>query len=237
MNIPKSSVSRLLKTLSDYGIVERESRDLGYVAGKRALVLADLYLANRTLLDLIDVSLDALIAEFQFAAYAAVLSGPDLIILRAKHGSYPLRLVQEVGKRMPAHTTSIGLALLARKTDEEAHQLVRERIKGRAEISEVLEQIACARTTGAALTTSTVVPGISALGVAVQDPSRNEMLGFSISYPSSAADEATRTTMYERILEEGHAIGSRVNDAYWAALGAAPNKGRALQLHDAFQKI
>ncbi|WP_210495259.1 IclR family transcriptional regulator [Microvirga antarctica] len=228
INLPKSSVSRLLKTLADHGMLERESRDMGYVAGKRALILADLYLANHTLLDLIDVSLDALIAEFQFAAYAAVLSGPDIVILRVKHGTYPLRLVQDVGKRMPAHTTSIGRALLARYSDDQVTALLKQRDATPSEIRDVLQEMTEVRTTGVAPTTSTIIPGISALGVGVQDPTRDEMLGFSISYPSSAADETVRAQMSHRIRQEAHTIGSRLKDPYWARrtveVSAAPSK-------------
>jgi DNA-binding IclR family transcriptional regulator len=231
MKIPKSSVSRLLKTLSDHGLIERQGNELGYVSGKRALILADLYLANHTLIDLIDVSLDALIADFQFAAYAAVLSGPDIIILRVKHGSYPLRLVQQVGKPLPAHTTAIGQVLLARKPLDEAIELVKERVESPAELPEIVQQLQQAHKIGTALTADTIIPGVSALGVAIHDPSRSETLGFSISYPTAASDGAMRARMTRRIREEARAIGSRVNDPYWAIandVGEAPPRTRTV---------
>jgi len=215
LDLPKSSVSRLLKTLSAYDIVEREPGDTGYAAGRRALLLADLYTARHNLLDLVDASLDTLTADFQFACYCAVLNGADIIIIRVKHGSYPLRLVQEIGVPMPAYRTSVGRALLARKTDAEVLALVRSHADEADSDEAVLAAIAEVRRTGASATANTVIPGVAALGVAVHDAKRNEMLGFSISYPIAATDEALRSRMLRRIREEAHAIGGRSGDAFW----------------------
>jgi DNA-binding IclR family transcriptional regulator len=217
LGMPKSTVSRLLKTLSEYGILERGTRDLGYSAGRRALALADLYLADHSLLDLIDVATDALIAEFQFAAYTAILSGPDLIILRVKHGTYPLRLVQDLGTRIPAYSTGIGRALLARKTDDEALKLIEQRAEGGVDRTAVREELAKIRKLGVALRSSAVIPGIGAFGAAVADPSKDEMLGFCLSFPTMAADSALQAAMTQRIREEAHSIGVRLGDPYWSA--------------------
>jgi IclR family transcriptional regulator, KDG regulon repressor len=217
LGMPKSTVSRLLKTMSEYGLLERGGQDLGYSAGRRALMLADLYLTDRSLLDLIDVATDTLIAEFQFAAYSAILSGPDLIILRVKHGTYPLRLVQDLGTRMPAYSTAIGRALLARKSDDDALALIEQRAEGPLDQAVTLKELAKVRKLGVASTSSAVIPGIAALGVAISNPSKDEMLGFSISFPAMAADNTLQAAMTRRIREEAHSIGARLGDPYWSA--------------------
>jgi DNA-binding IclR family transcriptional regulator len=215
LEVPKSSVSRLLKTMSDHGLLEREQRGQGYVSGRRSLVLADLYTARHTLLDLIDVTLDNLITEFGFAAYAAVLTGPDIIVLRLKHGRYPLRLVQEVGKRIPAFQTAIGRALLARLSDEEALVLIKEREGSKSKAVAALQELRRIRQSGIATTTSTVIPGISAIGAALHDPARAESLGFSISFPSAASNPDLDDRMMRRTKKEAQSIGIRIGDPFW----------------------
>uniref|UniRef100_A0A9E7ZIV1 Helix-turn-helix domain-containing protein n=1 Tax=Bosea sp. NBC_00436 TaxID=2969620 RepID=A0A9E7ZIV1_9HYPH len=217
LDMPKSSVSRLLKTLSDYGLVEREARDLGYVAGRRALTLADLHLANRSLLELIDAALDSLVSEFKFVGYAAVLSGSDITILRVKNGTHPLRLVHEVGRQMPALPTTVGVALLARETDAAVGAILADELKAAADRRQILDSISAARKTGSV---SFVRPGISALGVAIHDPSRNEKIAFSICYPANAVGEQLFARMQERICQEAHRIGTRVGDPYWSSRNA-----------------
>jgi DNA-binding IclR family transcriptional regulator len=220
LGVPKSSVSRLLKTLSEYDIVEREPQGNGYLAGRRAMVLSELYVQRHSLHVLVDEALQRLTEDFQFACYAAVLTGPDIIIIRAHHGNYPLRMVQDLGVPIPAFRTSVGRALLARKSDEEVIALVQEREPEPIDRPAVLGQIESVRRCGAVTTDSTVIPGIAALGVAVRDAERKEMLGFSISYPTIAVDDAMRARMHVRIREEARTIAERIGDSYWVELAA-----------------
>ena len=46
LRIQKSTVSRLLRVMSDHGWLEREADGLGYMVGRNALVFADLYLSG-----------------------------------------------------------------------------------------------------------------------------------------------------------------------------------------------
>jgi DNA-binding IclR family transcriptional regulator len=225
LDLPKSSVSRLLRTMSEFGLIERQARDLGYVAGPRALGLADLYLERHTLLDLIDDSLDALVTEFGFVGYAAILVEPDIMVLRLKHGAYPLRLVQEVGKRIPAYRTAIGRALLARMPEDVALAVV---LGGPDRVSEreVRTILGDARTRGICEITGAVIPGIAAIGAAVAHPDRSEQLGFAISYPMTAADDSLQVRMATRVRAEAQIIGARLGDTYWmeqsARFGGGP---------------
>lgn len=215
VGIPKSSVSRLLKTLSEYGMLEREKGDAGYVAGPRALLLADLYSAQHSLKDLVDLSLERVTAEFGFAGYTSVLTGSDIIILTVKHGSYPLRLVREIGQPMPGFNTSVGRALMAYLDDDDIARRARQNAAQAYSDAEIRHHIELVRTYGVAWTQSTIIPGIAALAVAVRDPKSGESLGFSISYPTSAVDEDLRVRMLQRLREEAHAIGQRLQDPFW----------------------
>jgi DNA-binding IclR family transcriptional regulator len=201
--------------LSDHGLLEREKRDLGYVAGPRTLALSDLYLARHSLFEDVELALEDLVKEFGFVGYVTMLQGPNIVILRVKHGSYPLRMVQEVGKQIPAFRTAVGRALLAREADETALRLVAESKEVELEKEQILAELNAVRHAGLATTVSTVIPGIAAIAAAVQDPKRGDSLGFSISYPIGATDQALRTRMAERIHHEARAIGMRRGDPYW----------------------
>lgn len=215
LGFPKSSVSRLLKTLSEYGMLEREGSDSGYVAGPRSLLLADLYSKQHSLKDQVDLALTRVTAEFGFAGYASVLNGSDIIILSVNHGTYPLRLVREIGQPMPAFTTSVGRALLAYLDDDEIVRRARAGIGDRYTDKVILERIKLVRDFGVAWGNSAIIPGIAALAVAIRDDARDEALGFSISYPTSAVGPELRIRMLRRLREEASAIGARIRDSFW----------------------
>ncbi|MFI5013010.1 MAG: IclR family transcriptional regulator [Hyphomicrobiales bacterium] len=228
LGLQKSTVSRLLRAMCEHELIERERDGQGYVAGRRALVLANLYLSAHSLLDLVDTAVDALVEEFEFVGYAGALSGPDIVILRLKHGRYPLRLVQEVGVRVPAWRTAIGQALLARKPDAEAFSLIKAQ-ESESDPGAVHARLDAIRQTGVISLVSAIVPGIAAMGAAVADPGRNEALGFALSYPVSATDEEMRELMARRVREEAQRIGTRLGDPFWVGLDA---KAEVIEIRD-----
>jgi DNA-binding IclR family transcriptional regulator len=215
LGLQKSTVSRLLRTMSEHELLERERDGQGYVAGPRGLVLADLHLASYTVLERVGVAIDALVGEFQFVGYVGVLSGTDIVILRLTHGQYPLRLVRDVGARVPAWRTAVGRALLARRSDTEALALLEADPNGRPDRSSVRAALEIIRRLGTASIESAVIPGIAAIGAAVFDPIRKEALGFALSFPLSATDEATRQLMAQRLRVEASLIGKRLGDPFW----------------------
>jgi DNA-binding IclR family transcriptional regulator len=228
LGLQKSTVSRLLRTMSEHELIERQRDGQGYVAGRRTLVLANLYLSAHTLLDLVGTAVDALVEEFEFVGYAGALSGSDIVVLRLTHGRYPLRLVREVGTRVPAWPTAIGQALLARKPDAEVSSLIKAQ-DGASDRTAVQAKLDAIRQTGVTSLVSAIVPGIAAMGAAVSDPGRNEALGFALSYPVSATDEEMRELMARRVREEAQRIGARLGDPFWVALDA---KAEVIEIRD-----
>jgi DNA-binding IclR family transcriptional regulator len=214
LSLQKSTVSRLLRTLSEHEFLEREGEGQGYTVGRRSLVLSDLYLASHTLLDRVDAVLDALVEEFGFVGYAGVLSGADIVVLRLKSGRYPLRCVQDVGQRVPAERTAIGRALLARKPEAAGGNR-----------AALVDELARIRRNGWAAIESAIIPGIAAVGAAVGDPNRNEALGFALSFPTAATDELLRARMARRVRDEALAIGKRLGDPFWTSIGAEAPRG------------
>jgi DNA-binding IclR family transcriptional regulator len=212
LGMPKATVSRLLKAISEHGLIERLHNDQGYVAGRRALALSELYLSRHSLLDLVDLALDRLIAEFGFVGYVTVPDGGFITIIRRKLGAYPLRMLRDVGQRMPAMRTASGRAYLARMAPDMAANLIAAAGEGELEAEALLAPI---RRDGVAITESTVLPGIGAVGAVVSDGGRVEELGLSISFPASAVDEVTLARMIKRLREEAQAIGMQLGDGFW----------------------
>ncbi len=217
LGLPKSSASRLMGTLEQYGFLEREINAVGFTAGVRVLTLADCYVSSRSLLKQVDAAIDSLIAEFHFICYASVLSGPDVIILRAKSGAYPYpqRLAEDLGQRMPALPTAMGIAMLSRETDETVLSTLKREVKTQADRQRVLAAMAQARRMGFYKLTNGMSLGITAIGTAVQDPATGERIGFAISYPTDSVDEALFKRMTERLWREAQRIGVTVGDPYW----------------------
>lgn len=226
LGIAKSSVSRLLKTLDECDFVDRAPDDMGYVPGIKALTMADCYVSGRSLLKQVDAAIGELIAEFHFVGYVASLSGTEITILRAKLGSHPLRLLHDVGKRLPALPTALGIALLSRESDTEVRKMVENSTSNNTQRQLAMEAVEEARKAGCVRFRHGGHPGVAAIGAAVHDAARGEKLALSISYPVDAVDEAMTAKMMERVRDSAARIGKSVGDKYWIDFLAAED-GRA----------
>jgi DNA-binding IclR family transcriptional regulator len=228
--LPKSTVSRLLKVLAESGLLEREETGRGYRCGPLALQLGNLYLAQHSLLDLVDDALDGLVERFAVTGYAGVLNGTEIVLLRVRQGRAPLRIVYEVGGRVPAHVTAIGMALLARLDDTRVHALYGDTLvyapmNARIPMARFLKELELVRRRGWAASLGTTHAGIGAIGAAVASPNEQQPIGFSLSFPLMDADRVRRQEIVEAVVAGAGAIGARIGDPFWRA--HAPADGEA----------
>jgi IclR family transcriptional regulator, KDG regulon repressor len=224
IGLPKSSVSRLLHTMSQATLLEREAEGRGYVAGPLAVRLGELYLARHSLLDLIGGALDRLIAEFGFTGYASVLSGSEIVLLRVRQGSYPLRHVREVGARLPAARTIMGRALLARLSNADALSRLSGSISDHAgsnRLESLLAELAEARRQRFVIAASVLTPGITSIGTALRRAGESPM-ALALTFPELATNSALRETMIAAVLREAAGIGQQIHDPQWAGPESGP---------------
>jgi DNA-binding IclR family transcriptional regulator len=209
--LPKSSASRLLRVLGEAGLLERGS-DGGYAAGPRGLKLAEFYLGRRRLPPAVDEALDALVEGFGFTGFASVLVGRQIVLLRVRQGSYPLRYVREIGTRLAAWRTAMGRALLARLPDAD----VRARLDSVSDLDpeRLLLELAEIRQRGIVVSQSAFTPGATTIAAAFD---AEEPVAIAIAYPDSAANPELRQRMEAAVLararEMERAQASRRADA------------------------
>ena len=107
----KSQVSRALKALAEYGLVERNRDALTYRLGWRIYALAQLAGEPR-LLEEAGPRLRRLAIETQERAHFSVLQGTEVLTLLSESPGRAVEAVGWVGRVTPAYCTSAGEALL-----------------------------------------------------------------------------------------------------------------------------
>ncbi len=222
VGLPKSSVSRLLQAMSRAALLERDADGKGYVAGPFAVRLAELYLARHSLLELIDGALGRLIGAFGFTGYAASLSEAEIVLLRVVQGSYPLRHVREIGARLPAVSTVMGRALLARLPDAEALRLLSAQAVGGAgapadgQCQDLPAELAEIRRRRVLVAPSVLTPGITTIGGALRRAGEGP-LALALAFPDQVADAPLRAAIIAAVRRECGDIGRRIRDPQWIA--------------------
>lgn len=113
LGTPKSSLYALLRTLIARGWVATDASGTLYTIGIRALLAGTAYLDADPYLRILRPHLDALNEELDETIHLGRLDGHDVIYLATRDSSQYLRPHSRVGRRLPAHSTALGKAVLA----------------------------------------------------------------------------------------------------------------------------
>jgi IclR family transcriptional regulator, acetate operon repressor len=153
LGFPKSSLFALLRTLVDLGWVESDRTGTLYGVGLRALLAGTSYIDGDEVVARAGSTLTWLASKTTETVHLARLDGVDVVYLETRDSTHELRVISRVGRRLPAHSTSLGKALLAQLTDEEVRALLPSRLEALTphtitDVSVLLDQLAEARRHG-----------------------------------------------------------------------------------------
>jgi DNA-binding IclR family transcriptional regulator len=224
LGLPKSTVSRLMKAMADCGLVEQHHETRRYRIGLLPFRLGQLYQVHAKVLELAEAALDRLVQETGFTGYIGVLNGTDIVILRSRHGRYPVRVVLEPGYRVPAFATAFGKALLARLPDDELRALLPDTLRYeltglRWPRAKFLAELGTVRRRLWADAREETFPGVGAIGVAIGSNDRQQPIGVSLSFPTSAVSSREQAEMVKRLVGFGREIATRTDDPMWVGHG------------------
>lgn len=127
LNLHKSTVHRLLSTLRKRGYVEKEDESGNYKLGLGFVELASLYLNNLELKTEAIPFLNNLTKQTGQTSFLATMDEAEVVYMDKVETYHSLRRYTIIGKRLPAHTTSLGKAMLSGLKDSEIEQLYPEK--------------------------------------------------------------------------------------------------------------
>ena len=184
----KSQVSRSLKTLAEYGFVDRDARTLGYRLGARLLMLAT-RAGEPRLLEAAPPLLTRLVARLGETAYLSVRQGTNVLTLSSESPEHAIRAAGWVGQATPAACTSAGRALLldhertALGTLFEGHELGGHGPNAPLTVDDLYERILADRARGYALVDEEFETGLVAAAAPVRGVQGEIVAALNVSAP------------------------------------------------------
>ncbi|MBY8850333.1 IclR family transcriptional regulator, partial [Saccharothrix sp. MB29] len=124
LSYPKSSLYMLLQTLVARGWVELDQTRGTYGIGVRALLVGTSYLDHDPVVQVAIRVMEQVRREINETVHLARLDGADVVYLASRESEHHLRVVSRVGRRLPAHSTSLGKALLAARAPAEVDSIL-----------------------------------------------------------------------------------------------------------------
>jgi IclR family transcriptional regulator, KDG regulon repressor len=175
----KSQVSRALKTLSGRGFVDRDPETRAYRLGWRLYGLASRTSEGR-LLALAPPLLRRLVAALGETAHLSVLEGDHVLTLLSERSPRQVQASDWTGRRVPAHCTSSGRALLL---DADRAALAAVLDVRDAELAELERRLERARELGYAAVDGEFERGLVGVAAPVRDFSGRITAAVNVSGP------------------------------------------------------
>ena len=110
--LPKSSVYVILATLETLRYVERDAAGM-FRLGPKAVQIGAAATQNTNLSQHFHQAARRIVDECGETVQLAILDQTEVIYVAREDGTQPVQLLSNVGRRLPAHATGLGKALLA----------------------------------------------------------------------------------------------------------------------------
>ncbi len=172
LGVPKSSLHNLLQTLVSRSWLETDERNSTYAIGLRALRAGASYLDRDPVIEAAGPLLSQMRNELNETVHLARLDGSDIVYLASRESAHHLRSSSRIGRRLPAHATALGKALLAVRSDEEVATLLPKDLERLTpdtvtDLETLIGELNQARRDGYSFEQAQNTPGLGCFAVAV----------------------------------------------------------------------
>ncbi|WP_299654957.1 IclR family transcriptional regulator [uncultured Jannaschia sp.] len=208
LGLPKASSSRLLRAMREAGMLETIGGTRRHRPGRMMLDLAAAFRHSSSLISRASEVVVTATRQFGHTGYISLLDGREVTAVADFEGTNLLRVVSNIGRRLPAHLSATGRSLLARMSDEEVRRLY----DGAPEAKVLLRELARVRSQGFAVSEQESTEGVDGIAVAVGDPSTNEAIALCIVFPHALVGEPERDRMIAALGDGAEEIARSLGD-------------------------
>ncbi|MFF3490318.1 IclR family transcriptional regulator [Streptomyces sp. NPDC002795] len=221
LGLPKSSVSRTLSMMAEYGFLDRDPLTRAYRPGGLIMEASYHFRASRGTVSLLEEEAARLVADTGYTGYVDVLDGSESLVLHMRIGTVgALQAYTPAGTRAPAYASSMGRALLARLDDAQVMRIVDARLEqatGTAPRTrkELVATLARIRVDGWDVSQGEWVPNVGGISAAVVDNDTGQIFGIGIALPAPELRDETTERFGRAVREAAARVGKRIGDPYW----------------------
>lgn len=232
LQLAKSTVHRLLTTLAEEELVERNPRTGRYRLGLKMWELGTLAAGHLTLHEAAAPYLDDLRNRTRETVHIAVLDGTEVVYVERRESPQTLRLFGRVGHRNYAHCTSTGKVLLAFLPPEERQRRVAAMdlpAKTPYTITDrdrLLEELAAVRKRGYAVNVNESELGIASVAAPILDRTGGVVAAVSTAGPLTRFEGPAMRQFAEMTVDAARAISERLGYRPPAAARRREPEGR-----------
>ncbi|HCC34678.1 MAG TPA: IclR family transcriptional regulator [Ruminococcaceae bacterium] len=187
MGWPKSTVHGLISTMRDFQIVEQSTATGRYKLGVRLFELGNIVSRSWDVSAAAKPYMQALNAALGEMVQLATERDGEVLYLDKYESNRMIRIVSDIGMRLPMHCSGLGKVLLAYKSDAEVKRIISQKglkrmtsrtICGAEELAKELKKV---RAQGYAMDDREIMEGLRCVAVPIFDVSSQAAYALSVS--------------------------------------------------------
>jgi IclR family acetate operon transcriptional repressor len=215
--LPRSSLHGLLHTLQESGWLETDPAQTRFRLGIRALLCGTAYVDRDAAVPYATRAIEEIRTQTGFTTHYARRQDDYIVYLETRESQQSAHLVSRVGRKLPAHATSLGKALLAELTPDEVTRLMPAHLpsftpRTISTRESLEEELARVRETGWAGEVEEGTVGVRCVAAVIpyRIPATDAL---SCSMPVDQADDATAKQVAAVLVEAAAELGRKLRAA------------------------
>lgn len=213
MQMAKSTVYGLLATLRDFGYIDQSPLDGKYRLGIRLFEVGNIVANSWDVRQVAAPFIQTLVDELGETVHLVVLDkGEVLYIDKRESAKLSLRIVSQVGTRLPTHCTGVGKVFLANLPIDEVRRiiatkgLVKYTKKTITDLSRLEEELNLVKRQGYAMDNEEIMESLRCVAVPLRDHTGKVCAAISVSGPVSRFDGEQLKSIVNLIVHIGQEI-------------------------------
>lgn len=216
LSIPKSTAYELIRTLTEANYVTSSGRGGGLFLGRKLLELGMAYRSQVDILRDGSVIAEELRNETGETVQLSVLEGDLMMVLHKIEGVHPLRIISQVGSRVPVNWAAAGRLLVSDLDDRALERLlsatVRQSPTGKAieDVKKLIAQIRRFRRQGYATELNEANAHAGCIAAPVLDASGRCIAALSVVVPEQRLAKPNRERLIASVIKAAEKLSRHV---------------------------
>lgn len=214
LDLPRPTAKRLLSNLENFGYVSQSGPAGSYQLGLRLLEYGNLVASELAIADTARPHIRSLMEDTGETIHLAVLEGRFVVYIDKLEPDRSIRMVSQVGKRLPAHCTALGKAMLAQLGDDRLSGLLsgvnleQPTRRTAGSLDELRPRLEECRQRGFAIDDEEVEPGLRCIGAAITDNAGTPIGAISLSAPIDRLPDGQINKIGRRVMRAAEGVAS-----------------------------
>lgn len=216
MDLHKSTVYSILSTLVQRGYVIKNPESSKYKLGLKLFELGKLVQDGIELKVVAEPFMKQLVLEHGETTHLVTMDEDEVFYIDKKESPQSIRIISQIGRRLPAHCTGVGKILLAHLPEKKVRQILQKKgLKAFTpntitDMDKLLEHLQMVLKNGYALDDQEFTEGLKCVAAPVFDYRGRAIAAISISGPAVRLDREVMPHLVENILKATGGLSERL---------------------------